>query len=198
MRVAPDLNAPRVLVLNASYEPLHVTSAKRAITLVQYGVAEVLEAGTDVVRSPSTVLRVPSVIRLRRYIRRPRVHPVPFNRRNVLRRDTFTCQYCGAEEDLTLDHVFPRSRGGRHNWENVITACRTCNQRKGNRTPDEAGMPLRTRPDEGSQAVALLEQNVVARLESCEAGWCRISAGGYGGWAPKDAIWGVGADEVLD
>ncbi|WP_246082448.1 SH3 domain-containing protein [Rubellimicrobium rubrum] len=63
---------------------------------------------------------------------------------------------------------------------------------------DQDEMPLRTRPDEGSQAVALLEQNVVARLESCEAGWCRISAGGYGGWAPKDAIWGVGADEVLD
>ena len=146
LRVVPDLNAPRVLVLNASYEPLHVTSVKRAITLVQYGVAEVLEIGGDVVRSPSTVLRVPSVIRLRRYVRRPRVHPVPFNRRNVLRRDTYTCQYCGSEQDLTLDHVLPRSRGGRHGWENVITACRPCNQRKGNRTPDEAGMPLRTRP----------------------------------------------------
>ncbi|WP_235204179.1 HNH endonuclease [Deinococcus sp. RL] len=146
LRVVPDLSAPRVLVLNASYEPLHVTSVKRAITLVQYGVAEVLELGGDVVRSPSTVLRVPSVIRLRRYVRRPRVHPVPFNRRNVLRRDTYTCQYCGSSQDLTLDHVLPRSRGGRHSWDNVTTACRPCNQRKGNRTPDEAGMPLRSRP----------------------------------------------------
>ncbi|GGM03512.1 HNH endonuclease [Deinococcus aerophilus] len=145
-RVVADLNAPRVLVLNASYEPLHVTSTKRAITLLQYGVAEVLEDSGDVIRSPSTVLSVPSVIRLRRYIRRPRVHPVPFNRRNVLRRDTFACQYCGSEGDLTLDHVMPRSRGGRHNWDNVVTACRGCNQRKGNRTPDEAGMPLRVPP----------------------------------------------------
>ncbi|MBX8464271.1 MULTISPECIES: HNH endonuclease [unclassified Deinococcus] len=145
-RIAADLNAPRVLVLNASYEPLHVTSAKRAITLVQYGVAEILEDSADVVRSPSTVMSVPSVIRLRRYVRRPRVHPVPFNRRNVLRRDTFVCQYCGSSEELTLDHVLPRSRGGRHTWENVTTACRACNQRKGNRTPEEAAMPLRTRP----------------------------------------------------
>lgn len=145
-RAATDLNAPRVLVLNASYEPLHVTSAKRAITLVQYGVAEVLEDSQDVVRSPSTVLPVPSVIRLRRYVRRPRVHPVPFNRRNVLRRDGFICQYCGGVDELTLDHVMPRSRGGRHNWENVVTACRDCNQKKGNRTPEEAGMRLYSRP----------------------------------------------------
>ncbi|SEJ40557.1 5-methylcytosine-specific restriction endonuclease McrA [Deinococcus reticulitermitis] len=146
LRVAPDLNAPRVLVLNASFEPLQVTSIKRAITLLQYGVAEALELSRDVVRSPSTVLNVPSVIRLRRYVRRPRVNAVPFNRRNVLRRDHFVCQYCGGHDELTLDHVLPRSRGGRHAWDNVVTACRGCNQRKGNRTPEEAAMPLRTRP----------------------------------------------------
>jgi len=140
------LNAPRVLVLNASYEPLHVASAKRAITLVQYGVAEVLEESEDVVRSPSTVMRIPSVIRLRRYVRRPRTHPVPFNRRNVLRRDFYTCQYCGSRHELTLDHVTPRSRGGRHAWENVVVACRECNQFKGNRTPEEAGLRLRCSP----------------------------------------------------
>ena len=145
-RAAVNLSTPRVLVLNASYEPLHVTSAKRAITLVQYGVAEVLEESDDVVRSPSTELRVPSVIRLRRYVRRPRAHPIPFNRRNVLRRDHFACQYCGSREDLTIDHVHPRSRGGRHGWDNVVTACRVCNQRKGSRTPDEAQMPLRMPP----------------------------------------------------
>lgn len=145
-RRAPDLNAARVLVLNASYEPLHVTSAKRAITLVQYGVAEVLENSDDVVRSPSTVLPIPSVVRLKKYVRRPRIHPVPFNRRNVLRRDTFACQYCGSPHDLTLDHVMPRSRGGQHTWDNVVTACRECNQRKGNRTPEEANMPLQVRP----------------------------------------------------
>ena len=141
-----NLSTPRVLVLNASYEPLHVTSAKRAITLVQYGVAEVLEESDDVVRSPSTELKVPSVIRLRRYVRRPRAHPIPFNRRNVLRRDHFACQYCGSREDLTIDHVYPRSRGGRHGWDNVVTACRVCNQRKGSRTPDEAQMLLHMQP----------------------------------------------------
>ncbi len=144
--VATNLNAPRVLVLNASYEPLHVTSAKRAITLVQYGIAEVLEESADVVRSPSTTLQVPSVIRLRRYVRRPRRHPIPFNRRNVLRRDFYTCQYCGSHDDLTLDHVHPRSRGGRHTWENVVAACRECNQRKGNRTLEEAGLHLHAVP----------------------------------------------------
>ncbi|ADY26398.1 HNH endonuclease [Deinococcus proteolyticus MRP] len=145
-RPAPDLNAARVLVLNASYEPLQVTSIKRAITLTQYGVAEVLEESRDVVRSPSTVLQVPSVIRLRRYVRRPNTFAVPFNRRNVLRRDSFECQYCGSSENLTLDHVLPRSRGGRHEWTNVTTACRECNQSKGSRTPEEAQMPLRQGP----------------------------------------------------
>lgn len=143
---ALDLNAARVLVLNASYEPLQVTSVKRAITLTQFGVAEVLENSRDVVRSPSTVLPVPSVIRLKRYIRRPHHFAVPFNRRNVLRRDGFTCQYCGSQDDLTLDHVMPRSRGGRHEWTNVITACRSCNQRKGDRTPEEAQMPMQQKP----------------------------------------------------
>lgn len=146
VRAALNLNAPRVLVLNASYEPLHVTSAKRAITLLQYGVAEVLENSSDVVRSPSTEMFIPSVIRLRRYVRRPRVHPIPFNRRNLLRRDNYTCQYCGQKHDLTLDHVQPRSRGGRHAWDNVVIACRNCNQRKGDRTPEEAAMPLHVRP----------------------------------------------------
>jgi 5-methylcytosine-specific restriction endonuclease McrA len=144
--VTLNLSQPRVLVLNASYEPLHVCSIKRAITLMQYGVAEVLENSSDVVRSPSTVMPVPSVIRLKRYIRRPRIHPIPFSRRNVMRRDFFTCQYCGAKHELTLDHVIPRSKGGQHGWDNVVTACRDCNQKKGDRLVDEIGMPLRTRP----------------------------------------------------
>ncbi|MBB6098812.1 5-methylcytosine-specific restriction endonuclease McrA [Deinobacterium chartae] len=143
---AVNLNQPRVLVLNVSYEPLHVCSVKRAITLMMYGIAEVIENSDDVVRSPSTVMPVPSVIRLKRYIRRPRVHPIPFSRRNVMRRDFYTCQYCGSRQDLTLDHVLPRSRGGRHIWENVVVACRSCNQRKGNKTPEEIGFRLRVPP----------------------------------------------------
>lgn len=141
-----NLSQPRVLVLNASYEPLHVCSIKRAITLVMYEVAEVLENSADFIRSPSTAMPVPSVIRLKRYIRRPRIHPIPFSRRNVMRRDFYTCQYCGSKHELTLDHVIPRSKGGRHTWENVVTACRDCNQKKGDRMPDLAGMPLTVKP----------------------------------------------------
>lgn len=145
-KAAVNLSVPRVLVLNASYEPMHLASAKRAITLVQFGVAEVLEESQDTVRSPSTVMAIPCVIRLRRYIRRPRPQAVSLNRRHILRRDFFSCQYCGSGEELTLDHVMPRSRGGRDTWQNLVTACRSCNQRKGNRTPEEADMPLLSVP----------------------------------------------------
>lgn len=87
----------------------------------------------------------PSVIRLRRYIHLP-YHKIVLSRRNVMKRDDQTCQYCGRKSDLTLDHVLPRSRGGRDSWENLVTACTRCNVRKGNRTPEEAGMPLKTQP----------------------------------------------------
>ena len=145
-QVPLNLNKPRVLVLNASYEPMHIVSIKRAITLIMHEVAEVLEDSQDFIHSPSTIMPVPSVIRLRKFIRRPRVQVVPFSRRNVLRRDFFTCQYCGSTLELTIDHVMPRSRGGRHAWDNVVTACRECNQKKGNKTPQEAGMPLQHQP----------------------------------------------------
>ncbi|HEX2863126.1 MAG TPA: HNH endonuclease, partial [Deinococcales bacterium] len=96
---------------------------------------------------PSTVFPVPSVVRLKRYVRRPARYQVAFNRRNVFRRDAHTCQYCGRTGgDMTLDHVVPRSRGGRNSWDNIVTACRECNSRKRDRTPEEANMHLRHRP----------------------------------------------------
>ncbi|HWG85509.1 MAG TPA: HNH endonuclease, partial [Deinococcales bacterium] len=138
-----NLNAPSVLVLNASYEPLHVCSIKRAVTLLMDEAAERVEDAPAFLRSPSTNFPVPSVIRLRRYVRRPPRYHVAFNRRNVFRRDGHTCQYCGRSGgDLTLDHVLPRSRGGRNTWENIVTACRECNSRKRDRTPEEARMHL--------------------------------------------------------
>lgn len=142
-----NLGAPTVLVLNASYEPLHVCSIKRAVTLLMYEAAERVEDGEARLRSPSTSVPVPSVIRLRRYVRRPPRYHVAFNRRNVFRRDAHTCQYCGrVGGDLTLDHVLPRSRGGRNSWENIVTACRECNSKKRDRTPDEAKMTLLREP----------------------------------------------------
>jgi 5-methylcytosine-specific restriction endonuclease McrA len=143
-----NLNAPTVLVLNASYEPLHVCSIKRAITLLMSDITERVEdRENSFLHSPSTQIPVPSVIRLKRYVKRPPRFHIAFNRRNVFRRDNHTCQYCGhVGGDLTLDHVVPRSRGGRNSWENIVTACRECNSRKRDRTPTEAKMKLKRDP----------------------------------------------------
>ncbi len=141
------LNTP-VLVLNASYEPIHVCAARRALVLLFKGVAEAQESHQYVVRSPSTSFPAPSVIRLLEYRRIPR-QTRSLSRKNILLRDHHTCQYCGRRGpagELTLDHVLPRSRGGASSWENLVAACRPCNNRKGDRLPEEASMNLRKRP----------------------------------------------------
>jgi len=128
-----------VLVLNASYEPLNITSWKRAVILLLKGKAEHLEGDGRYIL-PN--LPWPTVIRLRHYVKVP-YKDIPLTRRNVMHRDSHCCQYCGyTGEDLTLDHVLPKSRGGADAWENLVTACMRCNIRKGNRTPKEANMPL--------------------------------------------------------
>ena len=137
-----------VLVLNASYEVLNITGWQRAVCLIFSGKAEVLEESDRVVCSPSMELRMPSVIRMNYYIKKPRLS-VPFSRSNVFMRDRYTCQYCGRTRrsyDLTLDHVVPRSLGGDSCWENLVTACRRCNIKKGNRTPEMAGLKLFKKP----------------------------------------------------
>lgn len=141
-----NLNAPRILVLNAGYEPLGLTTVRRGVILVQNETADAVIESQHFLRTPSRRVPVPSVIRLRRMIRRP-LGRLALNRRNVLRRDGFTCQYCGKRSgNLTIDHVLPRSRGGRDAWENLVAACHACNTRKGDRTPTEAGMPLLRKP----------------------------------------------------
>jgi 5-methylcytosine-specific restriction endonuclease McrA len=146
-RALTDLSAARVLILNASYEPLHVCSVKRAVNLLMHEVVERVEDSERVLRTPSILFPVPSVVRLRRYVRRPHRQRVAFNRRNVFRRDDQRCQYCGGRShDLTLDHVVPRSRGGPTSWENVVACCRGCNARKRDRTPEEARMRLIRQP----------------------------------------------------
>jgi len=123
-----------VLVLNYTFEPLHFTNAKRAITLLLSGKAESVEASPRVIRSPSTAFPLPAVIRLAVYIRKPFLDRVAFNKKNILRRDGYACQYCNRRGDrLTVDHVLPRSRGGETTWTNVVAACLKCNLRKGNR-----------------------------------------------------------------
>jgi 5-methylcytosine-specific restriction endonuclease McrA len=130
----------QVLVLNASYEPLNITTWRRAMVMMLKGKAESLEQ--DSTREIRRGTHLPTVIRLRQYVRVP-FRQLPLTRRNLFHRDNHSCQYCGCRnEPLSIDHVVPRSRGGGDTWENVTTACLSCNVRKGNRTPKEADMPL--------------------------------------------------------
>jgi 5-methylcytosine-specific restriction endonuclease McrA len=133
----------KVLVLNASFEPLNITSWRRAVVLLIKGKAEQLEHNCRYIYAD---FPLPSVIRLRQYVRVP-YKEIPLTRRNILERDRQTCQYCNHRGDqLTLDHVIPRSRGGGESWENLVAACVRCNVKKGSRTPKEAGMALLTQP----------------------------------------------------
>jgi 5-methylcytosine-specific restriction endonuclease McrA len=154
-----------VLVLNRIFQPVRITTARRAFRLLFTGTAQALDAQgefydfmawmsvpvrtkDDVVPIVDGELRVPRVVHLRRYarLRRPEVR---LSRRNIMLRDGYECQFCGKQlpgSQLNLDHVMPRSRGGGDTWENLVTACHACNRRKGQRTPREAGMPLRRRP----------------------------------------------------
>jgi 5-methylcytosine-specific restriction endonuclease McrA len=148
-----------VLVLNATFEPLHVVSVRRAIILLLKDKAEVIEAAEAKIRSENLALDMPLVIRLVYYVRVPHRLLVPLTRRTILARDRYTCQYCGAQPakgGLTLDHVVPRSRGGEHSWENVVTACIPCNQRKRDRGLQEAGMRLLARPGAPRYAAVVL------------------------------------------
>lgn len=136
----------RVAVLSRDYEPLTFCNIERAIALLYLQKAEIIKATGRVIRSINSAMQVPAVIRLLYRTARRHIPPVRYSRRNVQARDQWACQYCGSQSNLTIDHVMPLSRGGRSTWENVVTACRSCNGRKGSRTPDEAGMPLRKPP----------------------------------------------------
>jgi 5-methylcytosine-specific restriction endonuclease McrA len=136
-----------VLVLNASYEPINVCAARRALVLVLKGVASAEEHSPSSVHSTRRTVQLPSVIRLLEYRRIPH-QTRALSRKNILMRDRYTCQYCQKtlpSSEMTLDHVIPRSRAGETTWENLVACCHHCNNRKGCRTPDEAGMRL-TRP----------------------------------------------------
>ena len=133
------------LVLNASYEPLCVVSARRAVVLVLSDKAELVHDSGDAMHSEKLAVAVPSVVRLTTYVRVPVRRRAPLNRRAVFARDGGRCQYCGAHAE-SIDHVVPRSRGGEHIWENVVAACRPCNTRKRDRLLSETTMLLRRRP----------------------------------------------------
>ena len=133
----------RVLLLNATFEPLAVVTAKRAVVLMLTGKAECVEATLTgaAFHSESLTVPAPSVMRLSRYVRVPYRRAVPMTRAGVLRRDARRCAYCGRRAD-TIDHVIPRSRGGTHSWDNCVAACRACNSKKADRLIEELGWVL--------------------------------------------------------
>ncbi|MEJ2025571.1 MAG: HNH endonuclease [Deltaproteobacteria bacterium] len=146
-----------VLVLNITYEPLKIVDWKKAITLLFLGKVEVLEEYGREIHSVSFSVKLPAVVRLLKMVKRPKT-PIKFSRQNIYARDKYRCQYCGdkfAPEDLTYDHVLPRSRGGRTEWSNIVTCCVECNRRKGGRTPMEAGMKLIRKPSRPNWVPAL-------------------------------------------
>lgn len=169
-----DALSASVLVLNRSYQPVHLTTARRAFCLLVRGAALAVGASgesydfatwtrlpvqhdDDVIRTVSLVLPVPRVLRLARFDRMS-LPVITLSHHNVMMRDGFQCQYCGARPgiaELNIDHVTPKSRGGRDIWENLVAACRTCNREKGGRTPEECGMHLLRSPIRPRRNLAL-------------------------------------------
>ena len=158
----------RALLLNASYEPLCVVPTRRAVVLVLTAKAVVLESGERTLHSERLTVSEPVVIRLTRYVRVPYRSRAPLSRQGVLARDGHRCQYCGASAE-TLDHVTPRSRGGRHVWENLVAACRRCNHTKADRTLDELGWTLRS----GAPAAPRGAQRILLGHGRHEPAWTR-------------------------
>jgi 5-methylcytosine-specific restriction endonuclease McrA len=141
------LSTVKILVLNYSYEPLQFCNAKRAIVMILSERAESIESDGQIVRSPNNSFELPAVIRVLKMVKKSRRKSIAFNRKNILRRDNYTCQYCGDVDNvLTVDHIYPKSRGGKSNWINVVIACKPCNLKKGNLTPTEKGMQLIKQP----------------------------------------------------
>ena len=145
-----------VLVLNANFEPINVCNTRRAIGLMLSGKAALIANGRGVIQSVSQSFPLPSVIRLENMIQRPRPH-IKLTRREVFRRDNYTCQYCGRQvQNLTIDHILPRHLGGMHIWINVVAACPACNHRKGGRKLEESHMSLLQPPREPPASVAYI------------------------------------------
>ncbi len=135
-----------VLLLNQNYEPLSVCNVKKAVILIYLGKAEPIEEDSIRLHSVNSSMPLPLVVRLVRYAHSPKKRVI-LNRKNLLIRDNYTCQYCGRRaHPLTIDHLVPRQMGGKDTWENLVVACLPCNNRKANRTPEQAGMKLLSRP----------------------------------------------------
>lgn len=155
------INNP-VLVLSQNYEAINVCHVRRAIVLLLHGKAEMLENGLGYIHSANDIFPIPSVIKLAHMFKRPYLEK-KLTRFGVFHRDHYTCQYCSkTSHQLTIDHVFPRNQGGQHIWENVVSACVSCNRRKAGRTPKQANMKLVGRPRQPSNSLpfCILRRNL--------------------------------------
>ena len=163
-----------VLVLNANFEPINVCNTRRAMGLILNGKATLVMNGRGEVHTVSASFPRPSIIRLEKMVKKPRLS-VRLTKREVLRRDNYTCQYCGTRAPyLTIDHVIPRRLGGMHTWQNLVAACPACNHRKGGRTAEQAQMRLMVPPIEPpSSAVYLFARHLPANQEWADyiRGW---------------------------
>jgi 5-methylcytosine-specific restriction endonuclease McrA len=154
----------KVLVLNQNYEPMSVCNIKKAIILIFGGKAELIEAYPgQFIHSVRMKLPMPSIVRLVFYVNVP-YKKIMLTRKNILRRDNNRCQYCGKTETaLTIDHIIPKSHGGQDTWENLVTACNKCNNKKANRTPEQAAMPLRRKPIRPNHVMFI--QHIVSSID---------------------------------
>lgn len=142
----PTEMSQEVLVLNSDYEPLNICNIRRAMAMVYLGKVEVLHKDTTVFHTVSETYHSPSVVRLRKHIKRPRPR-LKLSRRSIFARDDYSCQYCGHRgSDLTVDHVVPRRLGGPTTWENLVCCCKRCNTIKGDKTLAQVGFSLRRQP----------------------------------------------------
>lgn len=135
----------RVLVLNYDYTPVNVTNITKAIKLIVKEKAEVIKEGTKILRSEKIEFKAPTIIRLLNYVK-IKFFKVVLTKRNIMIRDGFKCVYCSDPNNLTIDHLIPKSKGGKNDWYNLVTCCDTCNKKKGDKTPDEAKMTLLRKP----------------------------------------------------
>ena len=149
----------KVLVLNADYTPINVTTVFRGFNLVTKGKAEILKSSDNPILTGTKSFIRPLIIRLLNYVRY-RAGKLKINRHRLFRRDGFECVYCGSKKNLTIDHIKPKSKGGENSWLNLVTCCSTCNRKKGNRTPDEANMKLRFNPYEPSIFSEIINSSV--------------------------------------
>ena len=149
----------KVLVLNADFTPINITSVYKGFTLVNKGKAEVIKASENPIVSGMKEFVRPLIIRLLNFVKF-RINKLRINRQRIYKRDNNECTYCGSKKNLTIDHIIPKSRGGQNTWMNLVTCCSSCNRLKGDKTPEEASMKLNTRPYEPTIFSEILNSSV--------------------------------------